>query len=124
MQREFLALDCVPAEEAGAQVDEPGYKERALRECTVLINQLRRQFGPEPPGASLEVRPLFHEAGSYYAVVVFHELHARSANLIFQALRLFREYSPFVIGGFVFWFSGRFWFFRLCLWNFSDLLIG
>ena len=36
------------------------------------------------------------------ATFVLHEPDARNANRIFQALRLFREYCPFVIGGFVF----------------------
>src|SRR5262245_6101580 len=62
-----------PAEEECADVGRPGYKERALRECNALVRQLRRQFGPEPPGASLAVRPMPHDAGSYDTVVVFYE---------------------------------------------------
>src|SRR6516165_1202972 len=45
------------------------------------------------------------------AALVLHEPDARNANLIFQAFRLFREYCPFVVGGFV---SNRIRVFWLC----------
>ena len=73
MPRRFLVLESGPAEEECAQIDAPGYRQRALRECDALVGQLRRQFGREPPGAALAVRPMPHEAGTYYTVVIFYE---------------------------------------------------
>src|SRR5260221_14265770 len=73
MQRACVVLESGPAEEDCADVGRPGYKERALRECSTLVRQLRRQFGPEPAGASLAVRPMPHDVGTYYTVVVFYE---------------------------------------------------
>ena len=49
-----------------------------------LIRQLQRQFGREPSGARLAVRPMPHEAGTYYTVVVFYE----SATAEAYALRV------------------------------------
>src|SRR5262245_5813706 len=73
MRRQFLVLESGPAEEECADVGVPDYRERALRECNALVGQLRRQFGREPPGAALAVRPMPHDAGTYYTVIVFYE---------------------------------------------------
>jgi hypothetical protein len=81
-------LDSGPGEEECAQIDSPGYKERALRECNALVRQLRRLFGHEPSGARLAVRPMPHDAGTYYTVVVFFEGEAGEA----YALKVEREF--------------------------------
>jgi hypothetical protein len=88
MQRALIVLESVPAEEESADVGRPGYKERAVRECSALVHQLRRQFGQEPPGASLAVRPMPHDAGTYYTVVIFYE----SATAEAYALKVEREF--------------------------------
>ena len=66
----FIELGSAPSEEEAAQLGDKGYKDRTKLECQCLIEQIRRQFGPEPPGASLAIRASFHEAGSYYQVVL------------------------------------------------------
>jgi hypothetical protein len=88
MRRAFIVLESGPAEEECAEIGGPGYKERALRECNALVRQLCRQFGPEPQGASLAVRPMPHEAGTYYTVVVFYE----NATAEAYALRVESEF--------------------------------
>jgi len=88
MQQAFIVLESGPAEEECAEIGGPGYKERALRECNALIRQLQRQFGREPSGARLAVRPMPHEAGTYYTVVVFYE----SATAEAYALRVESEF--------------------------------
>lgn len=57
-----------PADEDTADITVKGYKARAGRECRAFIGQLRRLYGPEPPGATLVVAPTCHDAGSIYAV--------------------------------------------------------
>jgi len=68
--RQVLELGSCPYDEDGADITRPGFAERAKRECAALIEQIRRQFGPEPPGTELKTQPKSHEAGTYYEVVV------------------------------------------------------
>jgi hypothetical protein len=44
------------------------YTERARRECRALIQQLRRIFGPEPPGCRLYIKRNPHDFGTYLSV--------------------------------------------------------
>jgi len=49
------------------------YYERAKREAKAFINQLRRMFGPEPPGARLAIKSHPHDFGTYITTVVFYD---------------------------------------------------
>lgn len=75
-----LYLGCAPASEWCAQVGSDGYREQANRECRAWINQLRRVFGREPPGAQLAVNSSEHEFGSYLDVVVWFECGNESSR--------------------------------------------
>jgi len=78
-----------PYLEQGAQVGEPGYEEQAAQECRVLIEQIRRQFGPEPPGSSLQVATNPHDFGNYYTVALYYHDEAGED----YALKVERELS-------------------------------
>ena len=67
---EYLTLGPTPAEEDCAQVGSDDYRARSRRESSAYINQLRRQFGPEPIGALLAAKSFPHDFGSYTEVVV------------------------------------------------------
>ena len=73
MARDYLVIGSVPAAEDCAQVGTPNYKSQAIKECRAFIEQLRRQFGPEPVGARLERKEFPHDFGSYDEVVVWYD---------------------------------------------------
>ena len=66
--KDDLYIGSAPAGEDCAQLGREGYTERAWRECRALIGQLRRTFGPEPPGVRLYVRHNPHDFGTYLSV--------------------------------------------------------
>jgi hypothetical protein len=66
---ETLYCGPVPANESCEQLG-PNYDpKRARLECQTYIAQLRRQFGPEPDGASLRIKSESHDFGTYLEVV-------------------------------------------------------
>lgn len=71
--RDYLVIGATPAEEACAQVGSPDYKTRMIKEINAFINQLLRQFGPEPKGAEIRVKAFPHDFGTYHEVVVFFD---------------------------------------------------
>lgn len=60
-----LHIGSTPAEEDCAQVGSEGYAFRARHECWALMQQLRRMFGPEPPGTKLYIKSNPHDFGEY-----------------------------------------------------------
>ena len=76
MPRPYLVLEAVPSDEMPADLDRRGYAALARQRCGAFIAQLRRQFGPEPPGAALKVRAMPHDAGTYYTVVCYYDNRA------------------------------------------------
>ena len=71
--RDYLVIGSTPAEEDCAQVGSPDYKTRMIKEINAFINQLLRQFGPEPKGAEIRVKGFPHDFGTYHEVVVFFD---------------------------------------------------
>ena len=71
MMRNYFCIGPSPCEENCAQVGEPGYREKALAECTRFIQLLRETFGPEPEGAQLSVKWFEHDFGGYCEVVCY-----------------------------------------------------
>jgi hypothetical protein len=76
--RNYFCIGPSPYEENCAQVGEPGYREKALAECTRFIQLLRDMFGPEPEGAQLSVTWFEHDFGAYCEVACYFnpESHA------------------------------------------------
>lgn len=74
MARDFIYISSTPVDEDCAQVGSDNYMERARKECNVFRDQLRRQFGAEPEGASIKIkREDGHDAGSYLEVVCHYD---------------------------------------------------
>ena len=65
MRNDDLYIASAPAGEDCAQLGSDGYHPKARRECRALIAQLRRMFGPEPPGSRLHVQENPHDFGVY-----------------------------------------------------------
>ena len=74
----YFCLGPSPSEEDCAQVGEPGYREKALKECARYIQLLRDTLGPEPEGARLSTKWFEHDFGVYCEVVCYFttESHA------------------------------------------------
>ena len=65
MSREDLHVGSAPVDEDCAQLGTDDYAWRGWHECRALIGQLRRIFGPEPPGSRLYVKHNPHDFGTY-----------------------------------------------------------
>jgi hypothetical protein len=77
---DYLEIGAVPANEDCQQVGTPAYDAtKARAECVAYINQLRRQFGPEPEGAYLRIKSSPHDFGSYYEVVCNYDPNQEAA---------------------------------------------
>jgi len=67
----YFSIGPSPYEEDCAQVGTPGYREKAIPECTRYIELLRRTIGPEPEGARLGIKWFDHDFGPYCEVVCY-----------------------------------------------------
>ena len=71
--RNFFVLGPTPIEEDCAQVGEPDYHRKALRESRRFIQLLRDTFGSEPEGAALRIKAFEHDFGTYHEVVCWFD---------------------------------------------------
>lgn len=76
---DYIQLGPTPANEQCASVGDDNYSERSRLECRVYIEQLRREFGPEPEGARLASKSFPHDFGSYREVVCYFSDEASAA---------------------------------------------
>jgi hypothetical protein len=67
----YFCMGSSPYEEDCAQVGTPGYRTKAVAECTRYIELLRRTIGPEPEGARLGIKWFEHDFGQYCEVVCY-----------------------------------------------------
>ena len=88
-KRDFVEIGQVPSDERCEQAGVPTYNAyRARKECRAYINQLRREFGPEPEGANLAIRSC--NGGEYVEVVCYFDDEVG----LRYAFRCEREASP------------------------------
>lgn len=66
---DYIYIGETPAEENCEQVGDNYNPSRARAECKAFINQIRREFGPEPQGARLRIKTENHDFGSYLSVI-------------------------------------------------------
>jgi hypothetical protein len=71
--RDYIDIGCAPHCEDCAQLGSDDYQRRAASECAAYIRQLRRMFGPEPPGARLAIKSNDHDFGEYLSVVCWFD---------------------------------------------------
>jgi hypothetical protein len=78
--RDYIEIGCVPADEDCEQVGMPTYDGRRARlECETFRDQLRRQFGDEPEGATLRVKSNPHDFGNYLEVACYFDTDSEEA---------------------------------------------
>ena len=75
----YFSIGPSPYEEDCAQVGTPGYRTKAVAECTRYIELLRRTFGPEPDGARLDIQWFEHDFGQYCEVVCYFNAESHEA---------------------------------------------
>ena len=78
--KDSLNLSPVPVGEECAQLGAADYSSRARKECTAFINQLKREFGEPPVGASLRITQNPHDFGTYLDVEVRFDDDVEEAN--------------------------------------------
>jgi len=66
---EPAAEECFPFTEVG---HEQFNAAKSKKVCRIFIEQIRRQLGDEPFGASLRVKTFHHEHGDYHEVVCYY----------------------------------------------------
>ncbi len=71
---DHIDVGATPPMEDCAQVGTADYFERARRECRVYISLLRRALGPEPTGATLQIKSNPHDFGTYLSVVCYYDV--------------------------------------------------
>lgn len=83
--RDSIDVGSAPPMEDCAQVGQPGYWERARKECRAYIGLLRRALGEEPDGARLFVRSCRHDFGTYLTVACsFESLNGSAVDYAFR----------------------------------------
>jgi hypothetical protein len=68
--KETISLSPVPVGEDCAQLGEPNYSTRALKECNAFAQQIMREHGVPPAGARLKITHNPHDFGTYLDLVV------------------------------------------------------
>ena len=72
--KDYINIGSVPSGETPEQVGTKGYDPiNARKECQLYRDQLRRQFGPEPEGATLQIKVFNHEFGQYMEVICHYD---------------------------------------------------
>ena len=67
----YFCIGSSPYEEDCARVGTPGYRNKAVAECTRYIELLRKTFGPEPDGSRLGIKWFDHDFSPYCEVVCY-----------------------------------------------------
>jgi hypothetical protein len=80
--QDFFCIGPSPSEEDCAQVGEPDYRNKAVRECTRYIELLRKTIGPEPEGARLGIKWFDHDFGQYCEVVCYFDTEKGAVGVI------------------------------------------
>lgn len=70
MMSETLDYECTPSNEPCAQLGETNYAHRARLEAMCLIDQLRRENGPEPDRARFRIVRNSHDFGTYLSLAI------------------------------------------------------
>ena len=66
--RDSLNLSPTPVGEDCAQLGDANYSIRARQECRAFIQQLKREFGEPPAGATFKITQNPHDFGTYLDV--------------------------------------------------------
>ncbi|MCA2720197.1 hypothetical protein [Microcystis sp. M169S2] len=71
--RDYIEISPTPINEDCVQIGASNYSRKATKEAAIFIDQLRRQFGPEPIGTRLAIKWFSHDFGSYATVICYYD---------------------------------------------------
>ena len=71
--RDYIKIGSSPCDEDCAQVGSANYDERARKECSRFIAEIRNVCGHEPEKALLTTKAFPHDFGTYYEVVCYFD---------------------------------------------------
>ena len=71
--RDYTSIGPSPCDEECVQVGTPDYMALARPECQRFLELIRKELGPEPPGAQLRIKSNAHDFGSYLDVVCYFD---------------------------------------------------
>jgi hypothetical protein len=77
--KETISLSPVPVGEDCAQLGEPNYSTRARKECAAFAQQIMREHGQPPAGATLKITHNPHDFGTYLDLVVVFDSDSEEA---------------------------------------------
>ena len=77
--RDYIEIGATPINEDCVQVGTSNYSREATKEASIFIDQLRRQFGPEPIGTSLSIKWFSHDFGPYVCVVCYYDQNSEES---------------------------------------------
>jgi len=72
-EKEYILLGPTPPDENCAQLGEPNYRIKAIKECNQYIDLIRQTLGQEPAGAELKIKAFDHDLGVYHEVVCYYD---------------------------------------------------
>ncbi len=82
---DYLEIGSSPYGEDCAQVGSENYAVQSRKELKAYANQLIRQFGQPPQGASLIIKAFPHDFGTYHELVVkYNEDNEEAAHYAFK----------------------------------------
>ncbi|MDB9427178.1 hypothetical protein PN437_20150 [Microcystis aeruginosa CS-564/01] len=83
--RDYIEIGPTPINEDCVQIGVSNYSRKATKEASIFVDQLRRQFGPEPIGTSLSIKWFSHDFGAYVSVVCYYDQDSEeSVNYAFS----------------------------------------
>lgn len=71
--QDYITIGSTPSGEDCAQVGTWDYMRKSRRECRAFINQIIREHGEPPEGASLRIKSFSHDFGTYHEVAVYYD---------------------------------------------------
>lgn len=73
--KDYINIGPVPAAEPCVPIGDPNYMKESRKECNRFKQQLIRQFGNPPTGASLGTKEFHHDFGIYHEIVCYFEVN-------------------------------------------------
>lgn len=78
--RQHLELGTAPTGETCAQVGDPNYYEKSMRETSRYIRLLKKMFPNAPDDVVIKRKSFSHDFGTYYEVVIYTMLTTKNKS--------------------------------------------
>jgi len=93
MPADYLEFDTVPSSEPCVQIGDENYRDLAILEADVLIDQLKRTFPQAHPlGLSFRKTYNMHDFGQYIGIKILYNSDIKDHELVYHIDKNFPEY--------------------------------